>query len=198
MALQAKMLRLLQERRYERVGETRTRACDVRILAATNRDLDAEVAAGRFREDLYYRLNVIEVVLPPLRQRPVDIRPLADHLLGFFAPQSGKLLSGFTEEARAALAHYPWPGNIRELRNAVERGVIMTSGPLVGLADLPTQVGSPPLSKTIEVGGAVTLEHLEAEHIRRILTSTATMEAAAVVLGIDPSTLYRKRKRYGI
>jgi NtrC-family two-component system response regulator AlgB len=123
--------------------------------------------------------------------------PLADHLLRFFARQSGKPLAGFTDEARAALLRYPWPGNVRELRNAIERGVILTSGPLIGLADLPAQVGSPP-ARGVEVGGAVTLDQLEAEHIRRILTSTATMEEAAALLGIDPSTLYRKRKRYGL
>jgi NtrC-family two-component system response regulator AlgB len=196
-ALQPKLLRLLQEKRYERVGETQTRACDVRILAATNRDLEADAAAGKFREDLLYRLNVIEVTLPPLRQRPRDLLPLAEHLLGFFARQTGKPLTGFTEEARAALLRYPWPGNVRELRNAVERGIILAAGPLVGLADLPGSVGSPPLPG-VEVGERVTLDHLEAEHIRRLLTNTATMEEASSVLGIDPKTLYRKRKQYGL
>jgi NtrC-family two-component system response regulator AlgB len=198
MPLQSKMLRLLQEKRYERVGETQTRASDVRILAATNQDLNAAAAAGLFREDLLYRLNVIEVVLPSLRQRGHDIMPLADHLLRFFVRQTGKPLSDFTPEARAALAHYPWPGNVRELRNAIERGVILATGSSVGLTDLPAQIGLPPLSKTIEPGGRVTIEELEAEHIRRVITGTATMEEAAAVLGIDPSTLYRKRKRYGL
>jgi NtrC-family two-component system response regulator AlgB len=195
-ALQPKLLRLLQEKRYERVGETQTRAGDVRVLAATNRDLAAEVAAGRFREDLLYRLNVIEVVLPPLRERPRDVLPLADHLLAFFARSAGKALTGFTDEARTALQRYPWPGNLRELRNAVERGVILTAGPLVGLADLPAQVGAPARAG-VEVGARVTLDELEAEHIRRVLAATSTIEEAAEVLGIDPSTLYRKRKRYG-
>jgi NtrC-family two-component system response regulator AlgB len=198
LPLQPKLLRLLQEKRYERVGEVQTRTCDVRILAATNRDLEAATAAGRFREDLLYRLNVIEVVLPPLRQRPHDVLPLADHLLRFFARQTGKQVSGFTEEARAALTRYPWPGNVRELRNAIERGVILASGPAVGLADLPAQVGQATPSRRLELGGAVTLEELEAEHIRRVLASKPTLEEAADVLGIDPSTLYRKRKRYGL
>jgi NtrC-family two-component system response regulator AlgB len=198
LPLQPKLLRLLQEKRYERVGETRTRACDVRILAASNRDLQAAVAAGGFREDLLYRLNVIEVVVPPLRQRCQDIVPLAEHLLQFFARQTGKAVSGFTDEARDALLRYPWPGNVRELRNAIERGVILTAGPAVGLADLPAQVGAPPPGGRVEVGGALTLEQLEAEHIRRILATQATLEEAAAVLGIDPSTLYRKRKRYGL
>jgi NtrC-family two-component system response regulator AlgB len=196
-ALQPKLLRLLQEKRYERVGETRTRAGDVRILAATNRNLEMETAAGKFREDLLYRLKVIEVTLPPLRQRPRDILPLAEHLLSFFARQNGKHLSGFTEEARDALLRYPWPGNVRELRNAIERGVILAASSVVGLTDLPTQIGTPPRTG-VEVGAAVTLDQLEAEHIRRILTSAPTIEEAARVLGIDASTLYRKRKRYGL
>jgi NtrC-family two-component system response regulator AlgB len=198
LALQPKLLRLLQEKRYERVGETLTRACDVRILAATNRDLQAAVAAGTFREDLLYRLNVIEVVFPPLRQRRKDIQPLAEHLLQFFARQTGKPITSFTEDARTALLRYPWPGNVRELRNAIERGIILASGSVVGLAELPAQVGATLPPCAMEVGGAVTLEQLEAEHIRRVLAHTATLEEAATVLGIDPSTLYRKRKRYGL
>jgi NtrC-family two-component system response regulator AlgB len=197
-ALQPKLLRLLQEKRYERVGETQTRASDVRIVAATNRDLEKDAAAGKFREDLLYRINVIEVTLPPLRERRDDVLPLAEHLLGFFARQAGKPLTGFTEEARAALLRYSWPGNVRELRNAVERGAILAAGPLVGLADLPAAVGAPPRGDGVEVGGRVSLDRLEAEHIRRILASSPTMEEAAQVLGIDPSTLYRKRKRYGL
>jgi NtrC-family two-component system response regulator AlgB len=196
-ALQPKLLRLLQEKRYERVGETTTRSADVRILAATNRNLEADTAAGRFREDLLYRINVIEVSLPPLRQRPRDILPLANHLLGFFAHQAGKSLTGFSAEAQAAFLRYGWPGNLRELRNAVERGVILATEPLVGLADLPAQIGTPARAG-IEVGGRVTLEELESEHIRRILATAPTMDEAAQFLGIDPSTLYRKRKRYGL
>jgi NtrC-family two-component system response regulator AlgB len=197
LALQPKLLRLLQEKRYERVGETQTKVCDVRILASTNRNLEAEAAAGRFREDLLYRLNVIEVTLPPLRQRRRDILPLAEHLLSFFARQTGKRVSHFTEEAREALLRYSWPGNVRELRNVVERAVILSSKEEVGLADLPSQVGSP-IRPGIEAGNFVTLEQLEAEHIRRVLAATATMEQAAEILGIDASTLYRKRKRYGL
>jgi NtrC-family two-component system response regulator AlgB len=198
LPLQPKLLRLLQEKRYERVGETRTRVSDVRILAASNRDLTALVAAGTFREDLLYRLNVVEIPLPPLRERPKDILLLANHLLQFFAKQSNRILEGFTKEAQDALVHYPWPGNVRELRNAVERGVILTPGATVGLADLPAQVGSPAPLSTVEVGGRVTLDQLEAEHLRRILASTSTLDEAATILGIDPSTLYRKRKRYGL
>jgi NtrC-family two-component system response regulator AlgB len=196
--LQPKLLRLLQEKRYERVGEAQTRAADVRILAATNRNLEADAAAGRIREDLLYRLNVIEVTLPPLRQRLRDILPLAEHLLHFFTSQAGKPVSGFTEEARAAITRYPWPDNVRELRNAVERSVILAAEPLVGLADLPAPVGSPPPRPGVEIGGRVSLSDLEAEHIRRLLTTMATMEEASTILGIDPKTLYRKRKQYGL
>jgi NtrC-family two-component system response regulator AlgB len=197
LALQPKLLRFLQERAYERVGETRTRHGDVRLLAATNRDLAVEAAAGRFREDLFYRLNVIEVTLPPLRERRRDIRPMAEHLLGFFARQTGKRVTGFTAEAWSALERHSWPGNLRELRNAIERGVILAAGPEVGLSDLPAQLGARP-ARRIEVGGAVTLDDLEAEHIRRVLAASPSLDEAAQTLGIDPSTLYRKRKRYGL
>jgi NtrC-family two-component system response regulator AlgB len=198
LALQPKLLRLLQEKRYERVGESQTRICDVRLLAATNRDLNAAVAGGTFREDLLYRLNVIEIDLPSLRERRADIPVLANHLLRFFSRQSVKPATGFTPEAMAAIERYRWPGNVRELRNAIERGVILASADSVGLADLPAQIGSSPAGAAVEVGGRATLDALEAEHIRRILNSTETMEEAATVLGIDPSTLYRKRKRYGL
>jgi len=197
LTLQPKLLRLLQEKCYERVGETQTRASNVRVLAATNRNLETEIAAGRFREDLFYRLNVIELTLLPLRQRTADILPMAEHLLRFFARQNGKALSGFTDTVRTVIIKYSWPGNIRELRNAVERGVILASGPFVELSDLPSQIGSGartpgPATETM------TLEQIEADHIRQILGSTGTIEEAAAKLGIDPSTLYRKRKKYDI
>ncbi len=197
LPLQPKLLRMLQDRRYERVGETRTRACNVRILSATNRPLEAEIASGRFREDLFYRLNVIDLTLPPLRERRADLLLLAEHLLRFFALQTGKPVSGFSSEAKAALLRYPWPGNVRELRNALERGVILSSGQEIGVADLPAVLAAP-IPGGIQLGARVTLEQLEAEHLRRILQSTPTIEEASNVLGIDPSTLYRKRKKYGL
>ena len=196
-AVQPKLLRLLQDRSYERVGETRSRLADVRIVAATNRDLAAEATAGRFREDLLYRLNVIEVELPPLRQRPRDLQPLAEHLLRFFARQAGKPVTHFSPAAQAALARHGWPGNERELRNAVERGVILAAGEEVDLGHLPVQLSGAPAAR-VEVGGRVTLEALEKEHIRRVLATAPSLNEAAVVLGINPSTLYRKRKDYGL
>ncbi len=198
LALQPKLLRFAQDQTYERVGEAKTRTADVRIVAATNRDLEADVAAGRFREDLLYRLNVIEVTLPPLRERRADLPALAESLLRFFAKQSGKAIGGFTPEAAAAILRHPWPGNLRELRNAVERGVILCDGSEVGLAHLPTQLGKPPAAGRMEVGAAVTLDALEAEHLRRVLASSASLDDAAQTLGIDPSTLYRKRKKAGL
>ena len=201
VALQPKLLRFLQEKRYERVGEANTRAADVRLLAATNRDLETAVTSGAFREDLLYRLNVVELTLPPLRERS-DLLELADHLLAFFAVQTARPLAGFTPEARSALARHPWPGNLRELRNAIERAAILAEGPQIGLADLPeriaTATGSTAGQAALQAGGPMTLEQLEVEHIRRILSTTPSRDEAARLLGIDPSTLYRKRKQYGL
>jgi NtrC-family two-component system response regulator AlgB len=199
LAVQPKLLRFLQEKAYERVGETGTRHADVRLVAASNCDLAADVRAGRFREDLFYRLNVIEVTLPPLRQRRRDIVALAERLLRFFG--RAKPIMSFTAEAREALEQYAWPGNLRELRNAVERGVILAAGPEVGTADLPALVTARPLEggpQEASLGGATTLEELEAEHIRRVLAASPSLDDAANTLGVDPSTLYRKRKRYGL
>jgi NtrC-family two-component system response regulator AlgB len=197
LALQPKLLRLLQEKSYERVGETRTQVFKGRIMAATNRPLEAEVAAGRFREDLLYRFNAFEVTLPALRERRADLLPIAEHLLVHFAKQSHRHTPKFSAEARAALERYSWPGNLRELRNAIERAVILAVGDVVGLADLPAAVGAPAPAGS-RVGEAASLEQLEAEHIRLVLGRTPSMEAAAEILGIDPSTLYRKRKRFGL
>jgi two-component system, NtrC family, response regulator AlgB len=197
LPLQPKLLRLLQDRCFERVGETQTRASNVRLLAATNRNLEEAIAAGRFREDLFYRLNVIEVTVPPLRQRRADILPLAEHLLRFFVRQNGKHIAGFCEMVREAIASYSWPGNVRELRNAVERAAILASEDLIAPGNLPAQVLRGERAATPSPD-SMTLEQLEAEHIRRALSTAATIEEAAQMLGIDPSTLYRKRKKYGI
>lgn len=197
LALQPKLLRLLQEKSFERVGETRTLVFKGRIMAATNRPLEAEVAAGRFRDDLLYRFNAFEITLPPLRERPADLAPLAEQLLAHVARQSHRTPLKFSPEALAALERYSWPGNLRELRNVLERAAILASGDFVGVADLPATLGAPSPS-IAQVGASATLEQLEAEHIRLVLARTPTMEAAAEILGIDPSTLYRKRKRYGL
>jgi two-component system, NtrC family, response regulator AlgB len=202
LALQPKLLRFLQEKTYERVGETRTRTGDVRILAATNRNLEADVQAGKFREDLLYRLNVIEITLPPLRERRRDLPAIAQHLLKFFARQSGRSVTGFSPEATAAILKHTWPGNLRELRNAIERGVILSQGHTVELSDLPAGLTQSPsvtsVGKLTEWFRHTTLEAAEAEHIRQVLAATDSLDAAAEILGIDGSTLYRKRKKLGL
>ena len=193
-ALQPKLLRLLQERCYERVGEARTRTADIRIVAATNRDLAAEVAAGRFREDLFYRLNVISLELPALRQRPEDILPMAQQLLEEFAKSAGRKLSGFSPEARMALQRHSWPGNLRELRNCVERAVILCERDVIGLDDLPN-LSATPIEATPQVGDFVTLATLEEAHIRRVVERAGSFMQAARLLGINKTTLYRRRRR---
>ena len=199
LQLQPKLLRLVQDRTYERVGETKPKTADVRIVAATNRDLETEVAAGRFREDLLYRLNVIEVTVPPLRERRADLLPLADHLLTQFAARSYKPVAGFTAAAREAIVRHRWPGNVRELRNAIERGVLLCRESQIDVRDLPASVAAPlPAPQRVAVGEGVPIDAVEVEHIRRVLATSPTLEDAARTLGIDPSTLYRKRKRYGL
>jgi NtrC-family two-component system response regulator AlgB len=205
MEIQPKLLRLLQEREYERVGESITRKADVRIVAATNRDLKKRVAEGAFREDLYYRLNVISVKMPALRDRPGDLLRFARHYLEFFAKQCGRPVEKFTEDAEAAIRFYSWPGNLRELRNAIERAVIMGTGPKITVADLPAELRTEaaPAEPAAEAsapgaGGMITLEKLEEAHIRRVLERTASMVQAAEILGIDQATLYRKRKKMGL
>ena len=194
--IQPKLLRLLQEREYERVGETQTRRADVRIVSSTNRDLARAIKEGKFREDLYYRLNVVELHLPPLRDRPLDLKSLASAHLRFFARQTGKAIQDFSPGAEALMRRYPWPGNLRELRNAVERAVILSPGPLIEAAQLATLHPAPGGAQTPEVGGRVTLAELEEEHVRRVVAKCARLEEAATILGIDVATLYRKRRRW--
>jgi two-component system, NtrC family, response regulator AlgB len=196
LEIQPKLLRLLQEREYERVGESATRQANVRVIAATNRDLEKAVQDGRFREDLYYRLNVIAVRLPPLRERPHDLKRLAAGYLSFFAGQCVKRIVGFSPDAERALQQYSWPGNLRELRNVVEHAVILSGGEHIEVEDLP-DVLNPALPRGNligpQVGMPVTLETLEDEHIRRILAQTANIDEAAQILGIGRATLYKKK-----
>ena len=197
LEIQPKLLRLLQEREYERVGEARPRTANVRVIAATNRDLGAEVKAGRFREDLYYRLNVIAVTLPGLRERPADLRRLAEGARRYFLASVGRKDVAFSKAVLDAFASYPWPGNLRELRNVIERAVILAPGEMIELTDLPDEFSSV-RGTACEVGSRISLETLEAEHIRRILTATRNLDEAARTLGIDPATLYRKRNKLGL
>lgn len=194
--LQAKMLRFLQDKTYERVGDTVTRTADVRILAATNIDLEQAVAEGRFREDLFYRLNVVQLRLPPLRDRREDILPMANALLAVFARREGKNIGGFSEDAQRAIQTHRWPGNVRELRNAVERAAIFCAGATVNLQDLPESLAAP--VQRIAVGDPISLDQLEEQHIRRIVALAPSLQEAADILGIDQATLWRRRKKYGI
>jgi NtrC-family two-component system response regulator AlgB len=195
-SLQAKLLRFLQGKEFERVGENLTRSADVRVVAATNRDLESDIQAGRFREDLYYRLSVVEVTLPALRKRPEDILPLARHFIDFFARNSRHTHPRLSEEAQRNLLGYPWPGNIRELRNAVERAMVLSTAEALEPGDFPDRVAAGAGDGvTPQLGGNFSLEQVEEEHIRRVTARTATLQEAAHILGVDASTLWRRRKR---
>jgi NtrC-family two-component system response regulator AlgB len=193
--LQAKLLRFLQEKQFERIGENRTRTADVRIVAATNRDLEADVDAGRFREDLLYRLNVLEVHVPPLRERAEDILRLARHFVAFTARTARRPVPTLSPAAEQALLAYRWPGNVRELRNTVERAVILWPAQIVEPGALPERIAA---STTVvpRLGGDFSLETIEREHILRVIARAPTLEEAARILDIESSTLWRKRKRY--
>jgi NtrC-family two-component system response regulator AlgB len=196
LSLQPKLLRFVHEKEYERIGDYTTRHADVRIIAATNIDLEKSAREGRFREDLYYRLNVIQIEIPPLRERSDDIVSLANGLLIFFGKNCHKTLLGFTDEAMSLLKSYLWPGNVRELRNIVERAVILCEGNRISVDHLPENVHT--AYTAIRIGDPVTLDKVEEEHIRRVLASTRSLQEAADLLGIDQATLWRRRKQYGI
>jgi NtrC-family two-component system response regulator AlgB len=200
---QARLLRFLNDRSYERLGEARERKADVRLIAATNRALEDEVKAGRFREDLLFRLNVVTLTLPPLRDRREDILPLARNYLRFFGAARGAVPLSFSSDAEAALAAHSWPGNLRELRNAVERATILSPFATIEPDDLgipapPPEARARAKGASIVLGEDVTLEDLEREHIARVLARVSSTEVAAKILGIDVSTVQRKRKRYGL
>ncbi len=201
LAIQPKLLRLLQEKEYERVGESKTRRANVRIVAATNRNLEVAVRERTFREDLFYRLNVIAIRVPPLRERPRDLKQMAAGYLRFFSAQCGKRVAGFSPAAQAAIEQYAWPGNLRELRNVVEHAVIFAANAEVALEDLPDQLnqtGGGQPDDNVRIGMKVPLEQIENEHIRRVLAQTTTMEEAAQLLGISRGTLYERKKKIGL
>ena len=204
-AIQVKLLRMLQEREIYPVGSSKPIKVDVRVIAATNRDLEEEVAAGNFRIDLFYRLNVIPLNLPPLRERVEDIPLLADHFLKKCCGDEYKgSLGGFLEDgALRALQSYDWPGNVRELENVIERASIIRDGDKIRLADLPAELGQPISSEggtaPMTVGGNVSLEELEKAHILAVLEATGgARKQTSEILGINASTLYRKLKKYGV
>jgi NtrC-family two-component system response regulator AlgB len=196
LSIQPKLLRFIQEKKYERVGENITRDADVRLITATNVNLEKAVKEGKFREDLYYRLNVVEFEIPPLRERKEDIENLANRMLIFFGRHNHRHFTGFTEEALSLLKNYSWPGNVRELRNTIERIAIFCKTERVGKEYLPEKLlGSEALP---HLGDRISLAKVEEIHIRRVLAAAASLQEAAGVLGIDQATLWRKRKAYGI
>jgi DNA-binding NtrC family response regulator len=192
--LQAKLLRFLEERRFERVGGDAVVDVDVRIVAATNRDLQAEVAAGRFRRDLFYRLNVVALSLPPLRERRGDLDALVAHILPMLSARHRRSVPSVDAAARAALHAYAWPGNVRELVNALEHALVLAGGGAIDANDLPDAVLAPPGAPQ----AADALEDVERAHVRGVLAESATLEEAASRLGINVTTLWRKRRRWGL
>jgi DNA-binding NtrC family response regulator len=197
-AMQAKLLQVLDSRELRRVGGTRVHRVDVRILAATNKDLSREVKDGRFRDDLYYRLNVVGVTLPPLRERREDIPLLIDHFMRRLQ-ESGKPGKAVSPEATQLLRDYAWPGNVRELANAVERLLILAPGAVIGPEDLPPNIRSAGREEPGHVGGSLSLSEMERLHIARVLSETKGKKMqAARLLGIDLKTLNKKIKDYRI
>jgi DNA-binding NtrC family response regulator len=195
LGLQPKLLRVLETGEFERVGSSRTRKVDVRILSATNADLRAEVAAGRFRQDLLFRINTIEIPIPPLRERPEDIPPLADHFLTAHAQRYRKRLAGFDAPALRALAAHAWPGNVRELDHAVERAVLMAQGDRIGVSDLALRS---------ESGVAERLDDMSLEEVELLLIKKAlarydgNVSRVAESLGLSRSAMYRRLQRFGL
>jgi two-component system response regulator HydG len=206
-SVQVKLLRFLQEGEIERLGGTGTIKVECRVVAATNQDLHARVREGKFREDLFYRLNVIQVVLPPLRDRPEDIPLLADHFIARYAAKNGKPIRGLTRAALAALESYPWPGNVRELEHAIERAVVLSRGAEIDEADLPESVRGGGAARAAGIAGATegrtltvplgtTMEEIELRVIRETLRQTkGDKNLAAQLLGIAARTIYRKLDR---
>jgi two-component system response regulator HydG len=198
LTTQTKILRVLQERDFEPVGGTKTIEVDVRIIAATNKNLEEEVKKGRFREDLYYRINVVPIIIPPLRERPEDIPLLAEYFLRIYGEKNKRMLRGFATGVMDALTRYDWPGNVRELENIVERTVIMSRGDTITLEDLPPAIAGT-RRETMPPPPPISLREVERETIVKVLQRTGDNKTkAAAILGITRKTLQNKIKEYGI
>jgi DNA-binding NtrC family response regulator len=189
---QQKLLRVLETGEFERLGSSRTRKADVRLISATNADVNAEVAAGRFREDLLFRLNTIEIALPPLRDRRDDIPRLAKHFLALHAGRYRKAITGFDPSAMQMLMDYPWPGNIRELEHALERAVLMAQGGSIRTGDLALRAAGESAGRLEDMS----LEDVEALLVRKAMARHGNVSAAAKALGLSRSALYRRLDRY--
>ena len=199
LPLQAKLLRVLQEREFERVGSSLPIRVDVRILAATHRDLEGLLKTGQFREDLYFRLNVVTILLPPLRERRQDLPLLMDHFLKLFAEKNRKTIRGFTQDARQALLRYDYPGNVRELENIIERAVVLTRDEVIGREDLPLSVPEAEEGKGGEITLTAATEGTERRMIREALARSGGVQTrAAELLGIGERALRYKLKKYGL
>ena len=203
LVVQAKLLRVLQEREFQRLGSARTLKADVRVIAATNRDLSAALARGTFREDLYYRLHVFEIRLPPLRERPEDIPALLEAFVDEIGRQVGRPAAGVSREARDKLLAYAWPGNVRELRNAVERAVILAEGGLITSEHLPMAIGAPASRTPVPSGGlppgGVDLEAVERGYVKQALEQAGHNKSrAARLLGLTRAQLYSRLEKYGL
>jgi two-component system response regulator HydG len=203
LALQPKLLRVLQERTLRPVGSSSEVPVDVRVVAATNRDLESAVEEKRFREDLYFRINVIHVELPPLRARVGDILSLAQHFVAEIAGRAGKRVIGIAPGAAAKLIEYPWPGNVRELRNCIERAVALARYEQIVVEDLPDRVQNHQSTRLVLAGDdpseMLSMDEVEKRYVLRVLEAvTGNKTAAARILGFERKTLYRKLERYGI
>jgi len=201
-AVQVKLLRFLQEREFQRLGGNATIRTDVRIISATNRDLEARVREGHFREDLFYRLNVVRLDIPPLRERKEDIPPLVEHFLARFAADNGKDLKGVSSEARDLLMKYDYPGNVRELENIIERAVVICRGTVIGVEDLPFGAGETPSAEERDRGDGLlrgSVEDLERKLIADAMARSGDHQTrAAEILGISERMLRYKLKKYNL
>ncbi len=194
-AVQGKLLRFMQHREYERIGDPRPHIVDVRIITASNKDIEERVREGSFREDLYFRLNVLELFLPPLRERPEDIQLLAEYYLMRSVRLNGKSIRSISDETMQRLQRYPWPGNIRELINTIERSVIMAQDIELQVTELSSNIANFNPSASSE-NLFPSLADIEKQHLQNVMLHTRSLEEASKILGIDPATLWRKRKKY--
>jgi DNA-binding NtrC family response regulator len=201
LLLQSKLLRVLQFGELRRLGDTEERKVDVRVIAATHQDLEVAVAEGRFRQDLFYRINVLSLSVPPLRERAADIPLLADRFLAEVAKREGRPAPQLSSEAAQAMMRYSWPGNVLELQNVVERAAVLAPGPVLGTDDLPPEIrgAAPARGATTLIGQDVTVADLERQHILAVLDQVdGNRSRAAEVLGIPRRTLYRRLEEYGV